>query len=364
MCSRLYLLLFILSGMLWGFASGDLIVLQGGRTIEGTVVESNPDSIVVEMAMGRVTLSRSKVLRIEPTREGDQRRDALKLAVTLEQELGDLKRSLSSLHSLNGKFSVLSVKVQREEAAVHRLEDSLAQLQRRRTEAIEALQPYAQYHGRRVPQRIYEQYVSAQTAHQVASARVSECEQELANARRELSLTRQQLSECRNQMQEQARSIRSRRDELVEKGYPIDEMQDIDKTLERYGDGALFQQIPLRREGNSLFLNVRLNDQLTEEFILDTGCSTMLLTRDVVERLGVRSDAYLGVSTTQIADGSLIEVQNVYLDSVEVNGVRAGRVLAQFALSENGPVPLLLGMSYLERFRFSIDAQRGLLILE
>lgn len=338
--------------------------MASGRVIEGTVLETHADAIVVEMAMGTVTLPRNKILRIERTPEGNSRREELKRAAGFEDDVDALKRSLSGLHSLNGKLSVLSVKVQREEAAVHRLEDELARLQRQRTQAIEALQPYAQYQGRRVPQRIYEQYMAAQAAHEVALARVSECEQDLLNSRRKLALTRQLLAESRAEMRKQAQTIRARRDALTDEGCPPSALEAIDKALERYGAGELFQQIPLRREGNSFFLKVRLNDQLTEEFILDTGCSTMLLTPELVQRLGVPEDAYLGVSNTQIADGSTLEVQNLVLDSVEVHGARAGRVHAQVALSGNGQAPLLLGMSFLERFRFSIDSQRALLTLE
>lgn len=342
----------------------DVVYLQNGRAIEGTVLESNDEFIVLEMSMGSVTLDRSKILRIERNREGNLRRKAIAKEAEFSGDLSNLKRSLASLHSLRGKLSILRLRVQNEEATVHRLEDSLAELQKKRTIALQELEPYAQYRGRRVPGRVYDQYIAAQTKYENATAQIQTHEQELVTARRELAGAREVLGDSKSEILRKITELRHRRNELVSEGCPEALLDPIDRGLRGFEDINLSKQIPLRRQGNSFYIQVTLNDQVTEEFILDTGCSTILLTPDVANRLNLGAQMILGSGSSTIADGSTMEVQNVYLESVEVNGMRAGKVAAQVAISDDGNTPLLLGMSYLERFRFSLDAQRGILTLE
>ncbi len=351
--------------LIWGMSlRADIIYLKSGRKIEGTVVKADADSMTIEMAMGNVTVPRSKILRIDTTEEGNQRRDTLEKASEYESEIENLKRSIASLYNAKGKLSVLSLKVKNEESEVHQYEDDLARLQKIRSVALQELEPYAQYRGRRVPDRIYDQYIAAKTRYETTTAKVESVQQSMVTARRRLVSAREVLTENRLKLAAEIKSVNHRKRQLIDRGCPEEALVSVDRALSGFDDLDLFHEIPLRREGNSFYLTVTLNEEITEEFILDTGCSTILLSPEVARRLNLRESAVLGGGSSTIADGSTMEVTNVYLQSVEVNGMRADNVAAQVSSLEGGNSPLLLGMSYLERFRFSLDAQRGILTLE
>jgi len=342
----------------------DVIYLKSGRTIEGTVLESNDDEIVIEMAMGSVTLARSSIQKIDRTHAGNERRNLLSKAAEFEQELTDMKRSIASLYSSKGKLSVLRLKVQDEESDVHQIEDKLADLQKTRAIALQELEPYHQYRGKKVPARIYDQYVAAQNRYQTATAQVDSREQALVTERRELARAREVLSSNLSVIAQDLNEIKYKRDQLLKQGCPEQALEGIDKSLRGLDDLKLAREIPLRREGNSFYISVTLNGGVTEEFVLDTGCSTILINSELARRLNLDPRSIVGGGISTIADGSSMQVKNIYLDSVETSGMRAGNVPAQISINDNGNTPLLLGMSYLERFRFSIDAQRGILVLE
>jgi len=346
------------------FASADIVYLKSGRTIEGTILESNNESVVIEMAMGSVTYPRSKILRIERDREGNDRRNEIQKETEFEAPIADLKRSLSSLFSEKGKLSVLRLRVKEEESDVEKIENELVNLHKTRAHAIQELEPYMQYRGKRVPTRIYDQYTAAQSKYDTANAKVNARDQELITERRELADARNRLSEAQQKVSSALQTIRQQRDSLIDAGCPESALESINKGIESFGEFQLARQIPLRREGNSFFITVKLNGNVTEEFILDTGCSTILLTPAVANRLHLRPQSVVGSGSSTIADGSSIEVQNLFLDSVEVSGMKATHVPAQITMVSNDNAPLLLGMSFLERFRFSLDAQRGILTLE
>ncbi len=91
-------------------------------------------------------------------------------------------------------------------------------------------------------------------------------------------------------------------------------------------------------------------------FVVDTGASGMVLTRQDASRVGINPDrlAYLGRANT--ANGA-VPIADVTLDAVTLNGVTDRRVRASVNGGEMDTS--LLGMSYLQRFnRIEIAGNR------
>jgi len=106
-------------------------------------------------------------------------------------------------------------------------------------------------------------------------------------------------------------------------------------------------------------VNVRLNDRVVAPFYVDTGASDISLPRSVGTQLGVSTGSSTGFATEITASGA-IQVPVITLDSVQVGGARVEKLLATInPMLEVG----LLGGSFFNRFSYSIDPAKGVLIL-
>lgn len=117
-------------------------------------------------------------------------------------------------------------------------------------------------------------------------------------------------------------------------------------------------RIPVEQVGSSMRVQVRINDTVTAPFLIDTGATDVAIPRWVVEQAridltGARTGRY------QTANGT-IEVPLLQLDSVTLGGARVENVAA--AVSDTMSTGLL-GLSFFNRFQYSIDPAAGIVTL-
>src|SRR5574344_1897746 len=118
-------------------------------------------------------------------------------------------------------------------------------------------------------------------------------------------------------------------------------------------------EIPFTEQGGVKLIDVTVNRQLTVKMILDSGCSTTLISiaeaRYLYEKGCIREDDFLGVTKSQIADGSIVENMVINLRELVIgNKIRCTNVTA--TVSENTQAPLLLGNEVLNRApSYSVD---------
>jgi aspartyl protease family protein len=116
-------------------------------------------------------------------------------------------------------------------------------------------------------------------------------------------------------------------------------------------------ELPRARDGH-YYLTADVNGTPLR-FVVDTGASQVVLSRDDAESIGIDTDAleYLGRAVT--ANGE-VRTASVRLDSIEVGPVRHENVRAVVNRAEMEGS--LLGMSYLQEFS-SIEITGGKLVL-
>ncbi len=135
-------------------------------------------------------------------------------------------------------------------------------------------------------------------------------------------------------------------------------------ALDALGEPSLTTfQIPFERRGNAVLIPGRVNGQLIGHFILDTGATFTTVSRSVADRLGVSG----GAGSVRLATASgAIQAPLVLLDEVEVGGAIARHVAAVVHDLPSVPADVigLLGLSFLERFRVSLNLSSGMLTLE
>lgn len=136
------------------------------------------------------------------------------------------------------------------------------------------------------------------------------------------------------------------------------------RALDSLGEPSLTTfQIPFERRGTAVLIPGRVNGQLIGYFILDTGATFTTVSRAVADRLGV----FVGGSSVRLATANgAIQVPLVLLDELEVGGAIARHVAAVVHDLPSLPTNVvgLLGLSFLDRFRVSLNLASGVLILE
>lgn len=117
-------------------------------------------------------------------------------------------------------------------------------------------------------------------------------------------------------------------------------------------------EIPVSRDGH-YYLSAELNGQ-SVRFVVDTGATTIALTRDDAERIGIDTDSLAYISQARTANG-LVPTAPVLIDTFQVGDIRDQRVMAMVIDGDLGQS--LLGMNYLSKFaRVSMEGSR--LVLE
>ncbi|MEM0923981.1 MAG: TIGR02281 family clan AA aspartic protease [Pseudomonadota bacterium] len=115
----------------------------------------------------------------------------------------------------------------------------------------------------------------------------------------------------------------------------------------------------LQRSADAQFhARVEINGELVD-FLVDTGASDIVLTREDAERAGISVEALNFIGQAATANG-LVPTAGVLLDSVRLGEITDFDVRARVNGGELGIS--LLGMSYLDRYR-SMEFQGDRLIL-
>jgi clan AA aspartic protease (TIGR02281 family) len=107
--------------------------------------------------------------------------------------------------------------------------------------------------------------------------------------------------------------------------------------------------------------NVKINNSITANFILDSGATYTSISPALARRLGIYPQNAPKVSI-MTANG-LVNTYKVHLDSMEINGLVAKDVeVIILDLGTNRDVSGLLGLNFINKFRVTLDKKR--LILE
>jgi clan AA aspartic protease (TIGR02281 family) len=132
----------------------------------------------------------------------------------------------------------------------------------------------------------------------------------------------------------------------------------------RAGEGVV--EIPLRRVGGIFLVPARINNQITTNFIVDSGASIVTISHALADRLGIE---YESKPKQRIVTASgFMDSPKIMLDSISVPddaGVGAANVEAHVATLPGSPQTIggLLGQSFLRRFQVTIDAERAVMHL-
>jgi len=105
-----------------------------------------------------------------------------------------------------------------------------------------------------------------------------------------------------------------------------------------------------------------LNGQVVQDFLIDTGASTVTIPSDAVRSLGIPTDSASPKRQVYTA-GGLVTAREVILDSIEIDGWSVQHVKALVLDIPRRPGLGLLGLNYLDRFNVDMRPEEGILTL-
>jgi clan AA aspartic protease (TIGR02281 family) len=106
-----------------------------------------------------------------------------------------------------------------------------------------------------------------------------------------------------------------------------------------------------------------LNGRVAGPLLIDTGASYCVVTRTTARRLGLDADAKTRSIPVATANGN-VDADLVTIDSLQLHGAQLGGVDAVVMDAVEPPLIGIVGLSFLTRFRFSVDPAEGTLSLE
>jgi clan AA aspartic protease (TIGR02281 family) len=120
--------------------------------------------------------------------------------------------------------------------------------------------------------------------------------------------------------------------------------------------------VPVEGNGKVLVVEATINQRLTGRFLLDTGASYCFFSKETAKDASVKADGRtIKVSTANgVIEATLGEARRIELGDAIAREV-------EVAVVEKDPMPGLLGvigLSFLQNFKYSIDSERGVLLLE
>lgn len=153
--------------------------------------------------------------------------------------------------------------------------------------------------------------------------------------------------------------------ETLDKVYAGDQQNSIVELRERARrmldqDQARRTSVPLLTHGRGSAVRALINGTHTVTLLIDTGATLVALRPDVAERIGLPTthNNVLFHTANGSVRASIVRIRELKVGAHTVNGLSAG-VLPISNAQYDG----LLGMNYLSQFRFQIDQQRRVLLL-
>jgi clan AA aspartic protease (TIGR02281 family) len=125
------------------------------------------------------------------------------------------------------------------------------------------------------------------------------------------------------------------------------------------------ERVAIEGQGKVIIVEATINQRVTGRFLLDTGASYCVISKETASaaNLSGRKDGRKVHMTT--ASGALIEATIGEARRVEIGDAVAREV--EVAVVDGNPFPGfqgLIGLSFLQRFKYSVDSRNGVLQLE
>ena len=136
------------------------------------------------------------------------------------------------------------------------------------------------------------------------------------------------------------------------------------RRLEREGDcptasvASKGAEVPFDRNREIMVLNAEVNGQFPARLILDTGASSVVVSRELAERIGVSQELKTSPVYVQTA-GGIVDAYPTRLERLAVGGAVVEDLPVLVCETFGKDYDGLLGVNFLQRFKVTIDPTNG-----
>lgn len=135
------------------------------------------------------------------------------------------------------------------------------------------------------------------------------------------------------------------------------------KDFARYEALIMSDKITLVKRAGTYSIDVTLNTRTPVKMIFDTGASSISLPYEMAVKAGMKPDEAKQKVKVSIANGAIVEGKRMKLDSVRVGKFELKNVDCIVMPEDSPNVPALLGGSFLNNFKYEVDAEASVVRL-
>ena len=335
---------------------GDIIHLKSGGKVEGTIISEKGGTIMVDVGFGTTSVDTADIASIE--------RASIRDHDKVEKSLTILKPFMEQMHHLRS-IRFKAVKRKRDLDIVNHEIDSLEKVLDNISENYITLREDLDEATEKGIYAWREQRYLVGKAHGY-NATILECQHLLEEKKQDKKRGNRALITYLDSLE-----IVNNTFKKLKKSDPIKTnksiqptLADIEKDLRKFNTEFQVAAIDVTFiNSNHIIVPVKINGKRPVALLLDTGASSVVLSRSLAKRLGINWSRGREIEVT-LANGEKTKGNLITLYSVAVEEFRADNVRA--TVLEKPPAPSidgLLGMSYLDRFFINIDAVNKKLVI-
>lgn len=135
------------------------------------------------------------------------------------------------------------------------------------------------------------------------------------------------------------------------------------RTLPAEPTPVVSASVTYQKQDGIIMIPVTLNTTIERIFALDTGASYTIISTEIAKTLNVTPNPELPPITLETANGR-IQTPLVNLHTVSIGGLPTHNVVAAIHDLGNPSIAGLLGLSFLNRFKMTVDATRNHVLFE
>jgi clan AA aspartic protease (TIGR02281 family) len=129
----------------------------------------------------------------------------------------------------------------------------------------------------------------------------------------------------------------------------------LDRRVRKLEEAVFRESIPLENISGGMKVQAVIGLEPVQ-MLVDSGASVVLIPQELAEKMNIQPEANAKSMTMVTADGRRIAAKEVFLPRLRVGQFEAENVRAALLEESISGAQPLLGMSFLERFKFEIDA--------
>ena len=362
----LIILFSCLSGFISPPAFSDMVYLKNKNNIEGIIEKEGETTVILNIGCGKITLEKKdiqNIYRYSPQEQEDLKKrwryQYFAHPEFIPENLKDIAQDFNNLENERGVAIESKRATEQSKEKIEGLENELEKLN------ANLAQVSAKLSGLKAEDNVKE-YNSLVEESNSLLAQINLDEYNKEALKKQLITLDKNISGYINDLRLFKKKLDERRGALSketkeESKYFFDGVK---RKIDGMESDFTKHIVDYNRRGSSIIVEALLNDLVKANLILDTGASLVVISPEIMDKLGLDIKKGVPILTT-LADGRKVKAKLVILESIKVKGVEVKNVQAavlenQETTTEDG----LLGMSFLENFMLKIDAKDNKLILE